>query len=70
MADRGRPKKNPEERKSGLVQMRVTEAEEALIQRAADLDRRTLSDWVRSTALDQAAKRVAREAHRAAKRGG
>ena len=50
-----RPKKAESDKRTSVVQLRVTPAERADLQRAADLDRRNLSDWLRKIALDAAA---------------
>jgi uncharacterized protein (DUF1778 family) len=54
MADRGRPKKDDAERRSKLLQMRVTEAELHLIKRAAASAIKSPPTWVRDTVLEQA----------------
>ncbi len=58
MADRGRPKKDPTERRSKLLQMRVTEDELALIKRAAHRDEKGPAQWVRDLAVEEAQRRT------------
>lgn len=54
---RGRPPLDPADRRDRLIYIRVTEAEEAAIQRAAEAAEESVSDWGRS-ALLRAVKRT------------
>jgi uncharacterized protein (DUF1778 family) len=60
-----RPPKTEAEKRKAVVQLRVTDAERAEIKRAADLDRRNVSDWLRRIALDAARKANERAGRRA-----
>lgn len=53
---RGAPEKPPDERKSSMVMVRLTEAERADCEAAADLDGLKMAAWARKT-LASAAKR-------------
>ena len=53
---RGAPEKPPEDRKSAIVLLRLTEAERADCESAAGLDGLKLATWARKT-LTSAAKR-------------
>lgn len=50
----GRPEKSPEFRRSAVINVRVTEADRAMVERAA---KGNLSDWARAVLL-RAAKRA------------
>jgi hypothetical protein len=50
---RGRPTTGPEPR-TVRTTVRLSEAERALVDAAAERDRRTLADWMRLTLLDAA----------------
>ena len=56
---RGAPKKPPEKRKGNAVQVRLTEAERAACDEAADLAGQKMSAWARDVMV-RAAKRAAR----------
>lgn len=45
--------------KTGKIELRITEAEKAVLRAAAEADRRSLSDWARLTLLDAAAEQQA-----------
>jgi uncharacterized protein (DUF1778 family) len=55
--------------KDDRFELRCTAAEKALMQQAAGLDGRSLSDWVRRVAVREAEKALARAAGRAGKKG-
>lgn len=48
---RGRPPLPKAERRTELIRVLVTKAERKQLEEAADKDHRTLSDWMRATAL-------------------
>lgn len=58
-AKRGAPVKPPDERKGNAVQVRLTDAERAACEEAADLAEQKLSAWARAT-LVRAARRKAK----------
>jgi hypothetical protein len=58
-AKRGAPEKPPEERKGNVVQIRLTDAEKAACEKAADRTRQKMSAWARK-ALVRAAGRKAK----------
>ena len=47
----GRPELKPKERRSVLMQFRVTEAEAAVIRRIADKSGQSVSDWLREQSI-------------------
>ncbi len=51
---RGRPPLPKAERRTELIRVLVTKAERKKLDDAAEKDRRTLSDWMRSVALTAA----------------
>ncbi|HWA71546.1 MAG TPA: toxin-antitoxin system HicB family antitoxin [Polyangiaceae bacterium] len=50
----GRPRKPPGEKKSGRIEIRVTEAEHAAMEAAAARAELPLSEWLRDVALKAA----------------
>ena len=56
---RGRPPKSDDERADALVQLRLTDAEKAVWQEAAERDGQKLSAWIKDR-LNKAAKVSAR----------
>lgn len=58
---RGAPEKPPEDRKSNVVQIRLTDADKVVCEQAAELDGLKLSRWARDTLLRAAKRRVARK---------
>ena len=51
---RGRPQKNPEDRKGQTIAFRVEAADRQQFQEAADLAGMKLSDWIRDRLLEAA----------------
>ena len=51
---RGRRPKPKKSRKSATVQFRVTEAEKALLEEAAEVEKLEVSSWLRALALKSA----------------
>jgi uncharacterized protein (DUF1778 family) len=60
-----RPRKPEGDVKKFMVTIRVTDDEREALRRAADIDRRSVSDWLRLLALDTAQTVIAREGKRA-----
>ena len=59
----GRPPKNPEDRKGGIVAFRADESERSELDQAASAAGMKLSDWIRDR-LSAVAKRELRKASR------
>ena len=57
---RGAPPKLPEERKGHVVQIRLTSAEKADCEQAAQLDDAKMSKWARETLAKAARRRIKR----------
>ena len=57
---RGAPAKPPEERKSSIVLLRLTEAERADCESAAGLEGVKLATWARKTLTSAAKRRIAK----------
>jgi len=55
----GRPEKPPDERLAGLIRVRVTAAQRAELQSAADRSGADLSTWLRMRGLEAARREVA-----------
>ncbi len=56
----GAPKKPPEDRKSEVVLLRLTEAEKADCEQAAELDGVKLATWARNALVRIAGRRIKR----------
>jgi uncharacterized protein (DUF1778 family) len=54
VARTGRPKLPAGKRKAGRIELRVTEAERQAMEAAAERAGKTLSDWLRDTAVKAA----------------
>jgi uncharacterized protein (DUF1778 family) len=50
----GRPKKAKSERKVSITGVRLKSDERAIVERAASIEGKTLSDWIRETLLNAA----------------
>jgi len=50
---RGRPELPDSERRSVVVQFRCTESERSLMNKAAEKEDKSLSDWLRDTAMEK-----------------
>jgi len=57
---RGAPVKPPDERKGHVVQIRLTSAEKADCEQAAQLEGVKMSKWARNTLMRGAQRRIAR----------
>jgi uncharacterized protein (DUF1778 family) len=55
-----RPKKAPEDRKTIVLRVLVTDEERQRFQEAAEREGRSLSDWLRRLGLDAVSERTAR----------
>ena len=58
MTDRGRPPKDPEDRKTASMKLPMTEAEKQLIEQAATVDDAKPVTWARDLLLKAAKRRV------------
>ena len=61
MEKRGRPPKNPSDCHLARLDLRITAADKAAFQRAAELDERVLADWVRNRLRRAAEAELARK---------
>lgn len=58
---RGAPTKPPEQRKSHVVQLRLTSAEKETCEQAAELDGVKMSKWARETLVRTAKRRMKKD---------
>ncbi|MBI2479874.1 MAG: hypothetical protein HYV60_14950 [Planctomycetia bacterium] len=56
----GAPPKDPEKRKSNVVQIRLTDLEKEQCEQAAELDGAKMSQWARDTLVRTANRRIKR----------
>ena len=59
-AKRGAPPKPPEERKSSIAMIRLTEGERTDCEAAAELDGLKMAAWARKTLISAAKRRIAK----------
>jgi hypothetical protein len=57
---RGAPEKPPDERKSAIAMIRLTESERAACEAAAELDGLKMAAWARKTLTSAAKRRIAK----------
>jgi len=58
---RGAPPKPPDERKSAIAMIRLTESERANCEAAAELDGLKMAAWARKTLTSAAKRRIAKD---------